>query len=130
MRLAVIYRGRAIPLVWQVLEHPSSRVRYDIYHAWLDEATKLLPQQGNVIFLADRGFADTPLMAHLTRLGWHWRIRMQKNGWIYRRGHRRCQRERLSLTPGQAWCWHDVLMTEQPYGPVPLAMAQCQGNKE
>jgi hypothetical protein len=130
VRLAVIYRGRAIPLVWQVLEHPSSSVRYDIYKALLDEATKLLPHQCKVIFLADRGFADTHLMAHLTRLGWHWRIRMKNNCWIYRRGHRRCKLQRLSLTAGQAWFWHDVLMTEQQYGPVHLALARCQGNQE
>jgi hypothetical protein len=130
VRLAVIYRGRALPLVWQVLEHPRSSVRHDIYKAWLDEATKLRPHQCHVIVLADRGFADTHLRAHLTRLGWHGRIRMKKNGWIDRRGHRRCQLEGISLTPGQAWFWHDVLMTEPQYGPVPLALAQCQGNKE
>ena len=31
IRISVIYRGRAIPLVWQVLEHASSSVAYATY---------------------------------------------------------------------------------------------------
>jgi hypothetical protein len=29
VRLTLVYRGRAIPMGWTVLEHPSSRVAYD-----------------------------------------------------------------------------------------------------
>ncbi len=36
VRLSIIYRGRAIPIVWKVLEHPSSRVAYDVYKDVLD----------------------------------------------------------------------------------------------
>ena len=79
MRISVIYRGRAIPLVWQVIAHASSSVTYDTYQGLLDKAATLLPLCCTVVFLADRGFADTALMAHATRLGWHWRIRIK--GW-------------------------------------------------
>jgi phosphoribosylaminoimidazole-succinocarboxamide synthase len=30
VRLSLVYRGRAVPSVWTVLEHPSSRVAYDV----------------------------------------------------------------------------------------------------
>jgi hypothetical protein len=30
VRISLVYRGRAIPMVWAVLEHPSSRVAYDV----------------------------------------------------------------------------------------------------
>ena len=30
VRLSLVYRGRAIPMVWTVLEHPSSSVAYDV----------------------------------------------------------------------------------------------------
>ena len=39
-----------------------------------------------VVCLAERGFADTELMRHLRRLGWHFRIRIKSNFWIYRPG--------------------------------------------
>ena len=31
MRLSVIYRGRAVPLVWQVIEHGSAAVSFETY---------------------------------------------------------------------------------------------------
>ena len=31
VRLLVIYRGRAVPLVWCVIEHPSAAVAYEEY---------------------------------------------------------------------------------------------------
>ena len=31
MRLSVMYRGRAVPLVWQVIEHGSAAVSFETY---------------------------------------------------------------------------------------------------
>ena len=69
IRLSVIYRGRAVPLVWGVLQHGSAQVAFGAYRDLLDRAAWLLPRACTVVFLADRGFADTDLMAHLGRLG-------------------------------------------------------------
>jgi hypothetical protein len=80
IRLSVIYRGRAVPLVWCVLQHGSAQVAFGAYRDLLDRAALLLPRSCKVVFLADRGFADTELMAHLQRLGWHWRIRIKARG--------------------------------------------------
>ena len=125
IRLSVIYRGRAVPLVWCVLEHGSAQVTFAAYQELLNRAALLLPRRCKVIFLADRGFADTELMAHLQRLSWHWRIRIKSSFWLYRRGHRRCKVERLAVARGQAYFWHQVYITEKHYGPVYLAGAQA-----
>src|SRR5215510_7980255 len=125
IRLSVIYRGRAVPLVWSVLQHGSAQVAFDAYQALLDRAALLLPRGGKVIFLADRGFADTALMAHLDRLGWPWRIRIKSSFWLYRRGHRRCKVERLAVARGYACFWPQVAIPEKRYGPVYLAVAQA-----
>jgi hypothetical protein len=66
VRLSVIYRGRAIPLVWCVLAHGSATVAYEVYKELLDRAAALLPHACQVVFLADRGFADTQLLGHHT----------------------------------------------------------------
>ena len=86
VRLSVIYRGRAVPVVWFVLEHGSAAVAYSAYKALLEAAAKRLPRSCQVVFLADRGFADTQLMGHLKRLGWHFRIRIKSNFWVDRPG--------------------------------------------
>jgi hypothetical protein len=59
VRLSVLYRGRAVPVVWYVLEHGSAAVAYSAYKALLEAAAKQLPRSCQVVFLADRGFADT-----------------------------------------------------------------------
>jgi hypothetical protein len=120
----VIYRGRAVPLVWCVLPHGSAQGSYDAYNTLRDRAALLLPRRCKVVFLAERGFADTDLMAHLHPLGWHWRMRIKASFWLYRRGRPRCKVERLSLARGQAWFWHKVFLIEKRYGPVPLAVAR------
>jgi hypothetical protein len=130
VRLSLVYRGRAVPLVWTVLEHPSSSVAYNVYKEMLEKVAELLPFQCTVVFTADRGFADTHLMAHLTRLGWHWRIRIKGSFWIYRAGKRVCKVNRIRVAAGQALFWHHVYMTKQEYGPVHLALGRPIGRKE
>jgi Transposase DDE domain len=130
IRISVIYRGRAIPLVWQVIEHASSSVAYAAYQALLDKAATLLPLNCVIVFLADRGFADTALMAHATRLGWHWRIRIKGCFVVYRRGQRRLKLSNYALKPGQAHFWRHVQITDERYGPVHLALAHLAENGE
>jgi len=130
IRISIVYRGRAVPLVWKVLEHASSAVAFDAYKDLLNKAAQLLvPFQCQVVFLADRGFADTDLMAHLTKLGWQWRIRLKGNFVIYRRG-RRCKAKRITPAAGRAILWQNVRITGQHYGPVHVAIARHPGSKE
>jgi hypothetical protein len=130
IRLSVIYRGRAVPLVWCVLPHGSAQVRYDAYKDLLDRAALLLPRHCKVVFLADRGFADTALLSHLHRLSWHWRIRIKRSFWLYRPGRPRCKVARVAVGRGQACFWPQVFLTAKHYGPVHLAVARPQGGND
>jgi hypothetical protein len=130
VRLSRVYRGRAIPMGWTVLEHPSSRVAYDVDKELLDQVVEWLPVGCTVVLTADRGFADTHLMKHLTGLGWHGRMRLTGRFWGYRPGKRRCQVNRLPCCAGQALFWPHVYVTKQGYGPVPLALGRPQGSQE
>jgi predicted RNA binding protein YcfA (HicA-like mRNA interferase family) len=130
VRISLVYRGRAVPIVWTVLEHPSSSVAYEVYKGLLDKVAERLPVPCSVVFTADRGFADTHLMKHLTGLGWHWRIRMKGSFWIYRHGKRHCKVNRIPLCPGQALFWPHVAITKQEYGPVHLALGRPLDSKE
>lgn len=130
IRLSVIYRGRAVPLVWDVIEHGSATVSYDAYKALLDQAASLLPFSCRVVFLADRGFADTKLMRRLKELGWHFRIRIKANFWIDHRGQRRFQVHDIALAPGHARFWHRVKVTAQQVGPLHLAIARPLASNE
>jgi Transposase DDE domain len=130
LRLSVIYRGRAVPLVWCVLQHGSAQVSCEAYKELLERAALLLPRRCKVVLLADGGFADTELMAHLHQLGWHWRIRIKISFWLYRHGHRRCKVECISLAKGYACFWHQVSITEKRCGPGHLVAARAWDSKE
>lgn len=124
IRLSVVYRGRAVPLVWEVIEHGSSSVTHTAYEELLDTVSALLPAGVKVVFLADRGFADTELLAHLRRLGWHFRIRIKATFTVLRPGQLPCKVEDFTLAPGRALFLHHVAITVEAFGPVSLALAR------
>lgn len=130
IRVSLIYRGRAVPVVWQVLEHGSSSVAYKQYAALLDILPPLFPLGVRVAFLADRGFADTALLAHLRRLRWHFRIRIKANFGVSRSGRPFCKVQDFTLAPGRALFLQHVAITVEHFGPVSLALARHTSNGE
>jgi hypothetical protein len=130
IRLSVIYRGRAVPLTWKVIEHGSAAVSFETYQELLEEAKKRIPFACKVVFLADRGFADTQLMAHLRKMGWHFRIRIKSNFWIYPSHLAPFQVGDIDLAPGHIRCWQEVRITEHSFGPVHLAVSRPLGSDD
>ena len=129
MRLSVVYRGRAVPVVWEVLKHGSSSVTHAAYEGLLEAVPPLVPAGIKVVFLADRGFADTELLAQLRRLGWHFRIRLKATFSVRRFGQPHCKVDDFALAPGRALFLHNVAITGAQVGPVSLALARhsCTG---
>src|SRR5215471_17046601 len=130
IRLSVVYRGRAVPIVWEVLAHGSSSVPHEAYAALLDAVPAVLPAGAKVVFLADRGFADTELLAQLRRVGWHFRIRLKATFSVLRPGQPACKAEDFSLAPGRALFLHNVAITTASFGPVSLALARHSSTGE
>lgn len=130
IRLAIVYRGRAVPLVWQVLSHRSATVAFLDLKPLLLLVPPLLPEGVKVVLLADRGFADTTLMTFIKAQGWHFRIRIKSNFWVYRSGRKRCKVSRFCLCPGEALFLKEVYLTASEYGPIYIALAHHSTNGE
>ena len=114
IRLSVVYRGRAVPLLWRVVEHGSSSVKFGLYRDILDKAARLLPAGVKVIFLADRGFVDHQLLRYLRQqLHWHYRIRVKANHWVFRAGKGWQQLRQFHLGRGEALMLHNVKLHKQ-----------------
>lgn len=126
IRLSVVYRGRAIPLDWQVLEHGSAQVALAEYQGLLERAAAwLATRRHRVVLLADRGFADTELMRLCQRLKWGYRIRIKSTFLVERRGRQPVAVEQLlPKRLGQAVFFHAVHLTAERLGPVHLALAR------
>jgi hypothetical protein len=129
IRVSVLYRGRAVPVVWQVLAHDSSSVAFEVYRPLLAQAARLMPNGVKVVLLADRGFCDTKLMAHLSdELGWHYRIRLKASLLCYVSQEVNIKLSRVSLASGEALFWQGVALTAKRYGPVSLALGRPYGS--
>lgn len=131
IRTSVVFRGRAVPMVWKVIEHKSSTVAFDVYKGLLESASRLLPTGVKVVLLADRGFADTDLMKCAKELGWHYRIRIKSNFQVFYKGQWSSVEALAShLQPGEFMFLNDVNLTSQEYGPVHLALGCSPDGKE
>jgi hypothetical protein len=77
IHLAVICCGRAIPLLWKVIEHESATVSFAEYKPMLHMAHKLLCDYPDIMFLGDRAFACHELMEWLHNSSWHYALRLK-----------------------------------------------------
>ena len=131
IRLAVVHRGRALPLSWRVLEHSSASVAFSEYEEMLTQAARYLPNGVKVILLADRGFVHTEAMSAVRGLGWHYRIRLKRNTWLWRSSGGWIQPNALHLANGEVRCFHHVkLHKQQWYGPVHVIVGRNNLNGE
>ena len=125
IRVCIVYRGRAIPLAWQVIRHASSAVAFTEYRKVLRQAHKTLAGLNKrVVLLADRGFADTDLMRFCRRLKWGFRIRIKATFQVHCPGKAVCQVADLCpVVPNRAVFLHNVRITQEKYGLAHLALA-------
>ncbi len=125
-RLALVYRGRALPITWMVIASCSAMVKLADYQVVLEEAVQLLPERCRVVLLADRGFVDQKLMCWLRDHAWHWRIRLKNSTWVQRADGRWMKISWLMPPKGQALFLHKVWLTKRVFGPIYLALAQIK----
>jgi len=126
VRIALIYRGRAVSLAWCVLEQGSASVAFEKYANVLHHAARLLPLHAHVILLADRGFADVNLMSLCTELGWSFTIRAKQSLIVHRAFKPQTKISRLIPPKGHAHFHHSVQITGRRFGPVHLALGHVR----
>jgi hypothetical protein len=126
VRVALVYRGRALPLSWVVLKQQSTMVAFEKYKHILKESAAILPKGCAVILLADRGFDDNDLFCAARNLGWGFRIRLKKSLRVYRVSKPSLSVGRLMPAKGKALFLHKVWLTDRQFGPVHLALAHVQ----
>jgi len=131
IRLAVVHRGRALPLAWRVLKHSSATIAFDEYQEMLVHTARYLPLGVKIILLADRGFIHTAAMDTVRCLGWHYRIRLKSNTWLWRSKGGWIQPKAFHLARGEALCFQNVkLHKQQWYGPVHVILGRNNLNGE
>jgi hypothetical protein len=129
IRVALIYRGRSIPVAWSIVSGESSTLELEKYWYVLWCAETILFENKRCTLLADRGFVDQKLFALVRDLGWHMRIRVKESLCVIRLGKESVKIARLWPAKEQALFLHKVWITDKCFGPVYLALAQVQTPK-
>jgi hypothetical protein len=121
-RTSAIYRGRAVPLAWQVFKRKSVMLAFDQYAGLVQFTAQLIPPGASVVLLGDRGFRDVRLMSLARQLHWHFRLRLEADEWVGS-GHRQPVRlDHWKLEPYQPHFLQGVRLTHQRYGPINIAL--------
>ena len=130
IHLSIVCCGRAVPLLWKVLEHKSAAVAFEEYQPLLRQARWLLRQHPDVMLLADRGFANHQLMSWLQQSHWHYCLRIPCDVLLH--GPRQCPREVRQLWPskGEALLYRNVGLWEDGIYRCNLVLANIRGVKE
>lgn len=127
IRVAVLFRGRSVPLYSTVINHASAQVSTARLLPVLAHVKGMLDFLGirDVRLLADRGFCDVDLMDWLWACAWHYRIRIKSSLILADpQGQRLCKVNEVRLTPRETRCFHNVTITGQRFGPVHVVLGR------
>jgi hypothetical protein len=110
--LSVVCHGRAIPLLWQTLEHPSASVSAEVVLALLQRADRLLAGFTAITVLADRAFPSAELLSWFeTQPRWRSVMRLRSDTWIHgAAAPMGCEVRHLRLPRGHCRGFRDVLL--------------------
>ena len=130
IRLALIYRGRSIPVSWRVMKHNSTSVSYKDYKILLKHALLILPKGRPVVLLADRGFVHAQLVKFCRKYKWGYRLRAKSSTKVRLSDRSVANFAKLCPPKGHAHFYHDIHILGENIGPVHMALANPEDNEE
>ena len=127
--VSVVAHGRAIPLLWQTLEHPSASVSASVSITLLEKADQLLAGFGAITLLADRAFPCDELLSWFRgRSRWSYVMRLRGDTEIHgTAAPLGCQVRKLHLRRGQCRGFRGVRLWADGSQSVNLVIAHPTG---
>jgi hypothetical protein len=131
LMMHVVYKGRALPLAWQVRQGKKGHFPEDLHIALVKQVHNLIPRGTAVVVLGDGEFDGTTLQQTLQDAHWSYVVRTGRNITVQWDGERfRCETMAACIKPGTLVELTDVRVTEAAYGPVMLLCCWATGYKE
>ena len=130
IRLALIYRGRSIPVSWDVMKHNSTSVGYKTYKKVLTQALLKLPKNRPIVLLADRGFVHTKLVKFCRKNDWGYRIRAKSSTKVRLPDRSVATFAKLCPPNGHVHFYQNVHILGENIGPVNIALANPAGEED
>jgi hypothetical protein len=131
LMLHVVYKGRALPLVWQVRQGAKGHFPEDLHIALVKQVHTLLPPGVSVVLLGDGEFDGTCLQHTMQAYHWSYVVRTGSHITVLWEGDRfRCETVGACIKPGTLVALRDVRVTTAAYGPIMLLCCWAKGYKD
>jgi len=119
LMLSVVYHGRALPLVWGVVQGKKGHFPQATHCALVEQLALLIPADAAVALLGDGEFDGTELQAALRKLHWHYVCRTAPTLLMTVYGQTR-PIGTMAPTPGELLAVRPAWLTAEQYGPVSI----------
>ena len=131
LMMHVVYKGRALPLAWQVRKGKKGHFPEDWHIALVKEVHNLIPRGASVVVLGDGEFDGTTLQHTVQEYHWSYVVRTGTHITVQWEGERfRCETVAACIKPGTLGALTDVHVTAAAYGPVMLLCCWAKGYQE
>jgi hypothetical protein len=131
LMMHVVYKGRALPLAWQVRKGKKGHFPEDLHVALVKQVQTLIPLGASVVLLGDGEFDGTTLQHTLQNAHWSYVVRTGSHTTVLWDGERfRCETVAACIKPGTLVALTDVHVTAAAYGPVRLLCCWAKGYQE
>jgi hypothetical protein len=131
LMMHVVYKGRALPLVWQVRKGKKGHFPEAMHLALVEQLYDLIPTGARVVLLGDGEFDGTQLQQTVQDYRWSYVVRTGSHITVEWDGERfRCETVAACIKPGTLVELRDVRVTEEAYGPLMLLCCWAKGYKD
>jgi hypothetical protein len=115
--LSVIYKKRALPLVWLVAKGNKGCFSEEDHINLVQQAKEIIPEHAHILFLGDGEFDGINLQAKMDSYNWEYVCRTAKDN-IITQGSETFTFQELQVQPGGRITLLSVAITQRRYGPV------------
>jgi hypothetical protein len=86
LKISLIFRKRALPITWLVVEERKGHLAEEIHLELLNQLHAILPEKAEMVFLGDGEFDGIELQAALQIKNWRYVYRTAKNTQLFEEG--------------------------------------------
>jgi hypothetical protein len=131
LMVSVIYKKRALPIAWIVVQGKKGHFPQQAHIALIEEVERVVPDGAEVVFAGDGEFDGIDLQGTLHQWGWHYVCRTAKTiKFFLDEKDYSCENLGALVKPGGHIVAPEVLFTAEKYGPVQLICWWAKGYKD
>ena len=119
LMLGILYKGRLLPLLWQVEQGGKGHWSADKHVAFAKHAKELMASRQDVVLLGDGEYDNVSFLRYLSEeCGWDFVVRTAKNTLLHQDDNVQQIQHALPVTQGQTLSVCDAKVTAQAFGPL------------